>query len=84
VGDPFYSVHCVAKIDDEFVTYREVYLLGPQFCGGEKHVIARVYPEAEQNALADDSRLMGLPEEVREFLRWAERNVVCPVVRRSD
>jgi hypothetical protein len=80
--DPFYTVRCVARVDDEFNTYREVYLIGPQFCGGEKHVIAKVFPEAEDAAGIDDPELLGgLPDEVTSFLRWARENVICPVQR---
>jgi hypothetical protein len=79
MSDPFYSVHCVAKVDESFVGYREVYLLGPQFCVGEKHVIAKVYPEAANAALAEEPDAEHeLPEPVREFLRWAEANTVVP------
>lgn len=76
--DPFYSVHCVAKVDENFHTCREVYLLGPQFCGGEKQLIARVYPETVLDAKVSDAELRGVPEEVMNFLRWSEENVVCP------
>lgn len=81
-SQPFYSVHCVVKVDpDSLVSHKEVYLLGPQFCGGEKHVIARVYPEALVDARASEDNL-GLPDAVQAFLDWVEAESVIPVQRK--
>ena len=78
MNEPFYSALCVASITDEFVAYRNVYALAPQFCGGAKHVIAHVFPEAIDAIRNDDADLKDIPEPVRNFIKWCDENVVAP------
>lgn len=76
-GQEFYSMHVVAGVDHEFRTRREVYLLGPQFAGGNKFVIAHIYPEAVTDAVALGGPIK-LPKPVKNFLDWCAQNTVVP------
>lgn len=82
-NQPFYSVHCVTRMDPKFVPHEEVYLLGPQFCGGEKHVIARVYLEALTDARASEDNLE-LPSAVQAFLDWVKAGRVTPAKKEKS
>ena len=76
MSKPFYSLHVVQGMTEDFIPVNEVYLLGPQFCGGEKKVIALVNVEAGRDADAEGTVL---PAPVREFLKWCEEQSVTPV-----
>ena len=83
MSKPFYSVRCVAQTDEDMVARRTVYLIGPQFCGGEKHVIAHVFTETVLKLRDEDKRnLEEIPAPVREFLKWCDENVIVPGVRK--
>jgi len=79
MSNPFYSAHCVVRdLSEGYEPRREVYLLGPQFCGGEKKVVAHVYSEVVADLIDAQPDLSTVPEPVRAFLRWCEENVVVP------
>ena len=61
---------------EDFVPVNEVYLLGPQFCGGEKKLIALVGAESLRDA---DVEGVELPAPVRDFLKWCAEQAVVPV-----
>ena len=83
MSKPFYSVRCVAQTGEDMVARRTVYLIGPQFCGGEKHVIAHVFPETVLEVRGEhDRNWEELPAPVREFLKWCDENVTIPGVRK--
>ena len=75
--DKFYDIRCVARVNDQLVPIREIYAIGPQFCGGEKHIIATVYPEAVSDIQVDKGK-DDIPDAVQQFLDWCEANVIIP------
>ena len=80
MSNPFYSVHVVNRMGDDFVPHQEVYLLGPQFCGGDKFVIANVFLEKLADAETRDD---DLPKIVRGFLDWVRETAVTPALRKT-
>ena len=75
MSNPFSSLHVVQGMTEDFIPVNEVYLLGPQCCGGEMKVIALVDIEAGRDA---DGEGTVLPAPVREFLKWCEEQSVQP------
>jgi hypothetical protein len=67
VPDPFY----VLKVVDNPDGMREIYFLGPQFCGGEKLVIAHVHPSALTTARESETDVT-LPKPLQDFLDWSD------------
>jgi len=81
MSDPFYSVHVVHRMGDDFVPYQEVYLLGPQFCGGDKFVIAKIFSEKLEDAEGVGGK-PELPKEVSDFMDWVKQEAVTPAPRK--
>lgn len=74
MSQPFYNIVKNLVIDEDMVPYYEIYLLGPQFCGGEKFVVAKVYPEAIQDAISSGGPLGEQPHPLWGLLEWVNED----------
>jgi len=66
---PFWSMVAKLGVDENFVPQWELYALGPQFCGGEKKMLARVYPEVLMDLRVEEPDFNS-PPEVEAFIEY--------------